>query len=330
MPKVSIIVPVYNVESKLRRCLDSIKHQDYSDFECILVDDGSSDISGNICDEYAHSDRRFKVLHQKNHGVSAARNAGLKVALGDWILFVDSDDWVSSQFISAFFNGSMADIVFQGLMKDSLQGSNPVLFEHNPTHVFVENLYYLEKKDLLGWCYNKMFRSSIIKENNICYPENISLREDAVFTLQVLCHANSITWRNVAYYHYVETVGSLMTKLRPYEELAICNDILYNLRCEVVRLHPYNEYAIWAKNEFFKYKATIVRYAFYRKYYLSRTIRYCLLKEITHMVLDIQGLGTTDQLIFKICRMPLPLYLKDTIINIIAKCHGHKYYKGQI
>lgn len=146
MPKVSIIVPVYNVESKLRRCLDSIKHQDYSDFECILVDDGSSDISGNICDEYAHSDRRFKVLHQKNHGVSAARNAGLKVALGDWILFVDSDDWVSSQFISAFFNGSMADIVFQGLMKDSLQGSNPVLFEHNPTHVFVENLYYLEKK----------------------------------------------------------------------------------------------------------------------------------------------------------------------------------------
>lgn len=102
MPKVSIIVPVYNVESKLRRCLDSIKHQDYSDFECILVDDGSSDISGNICDEYAHSDRRFKVLHQKNHGVSAARNAGLKVALGDWILFVDSDDWVSSQFISAF------------------------------------------------------------------------------------------------------------------------------------------------------------------------------------------------------------------------------------
>ena len=98
VPKISIIVPVYKVEQYLYRCLDSIVAQTFTDWECLLIDDGSPDDSGAICDEYAEKDSRFRVIHQKNSGVSAARNAGLAVARGEWIGFVDSDDWIEPDF----------------------------------------------------------------------------------------------------------------------------------------------------------------------------------------------------------------------------------------
>ena len=94
MPIISIIVPVYNTEAYLRRCLESILTQTFTDFECILIDDGSLDNCPMICDEYATKDNRIIVIHQKNSGVSIARNIGLNVAKGEWINFVDSDDWL--------------------------------------------------------------------------------------------------------------------------------------------------------------------------------------------------------------------------------------------
>ncbi|MDR2409141.1 MAG: glycosyltransferase, partial [Bacteroidales bacterium] len=93
MTVLSIIVPVYKVEPYLRRCIDSILAQTFTDFECILIDDGSPDGCPAICDEYAEKDKRIMVIHQENEGVSAARNAGLDIAKGEWIGFVDSDDW---------------------------------------------------------------------------------------------------------------------------------------------------------------------------------------------------------------------------------------------
>ena len=102
MPKVSIIVPVYNTEKYLARCIDSILAQTFTDFELILVNDGSKDNSGKICDEYAQKDSRIVVIHKENGGVSSARNKGIDVAQGEWISFVDSDDWISSDFLSSF------------------------------------------------------------------------------------------------------------------------------------------------------------------------------------------------------------------------------------
>ena len=102
MPKISIIVPVYQVEKYLRRCLDSIVAQTFTDWECILVDDGSPDNSGKICDEYAEIDNRFRVFHQENAGVSAARNKGLDVAKGEWITFVDSNDYIEEDYLQSF------------------------------------------------------------------------------------------------------------------------------------------------------------------------------------------------------------------------------------
>ena len=99
MAEVSIIVPVYQVESYLRKCLDSILAQTFTDFELILVDDGSTDRSGQICDEYAEMDERVKVIHQQNRGVAAARNNGIACANGDYLCFVDADDWIEDTMI---------------------------------------------------------------------------------------------------------------------------------------------------------------------------------------------------------------------------------------
>lgn len=103
-PKLSIIVPVYNVEHYVKRCLDSIKNQTFKDYECIIIDDGSKDSSGSICDEYAAMDDRFIVIHQENTGLSGARNAAMKIVRGDYIAFVDSDDWLASNAYSVLFS----------------------------------------------------------------------------------------------------------------------------------------------------------------------------------------------------------------------------------
>ena len=102
MPQISVIVPVYNVEPYLRQCVDSILNQTFTDFELLLVDDGSTDRSGAICDEYASLDARVKVFHTTNRGVSAARNLGIDKASAEWITFVDSDDWVEKSYLANF------------------------------------------------------------------------------------------------------------------------------------------------------------------------------------------------------------------------------------
>ena len=111
-PKISVIVPVYKAEAYLRRCVDSILAQTFQDFEVLLIDDGSPDRSGEICDEYARKDRRVRVFHKENGGVSSARNVGIEKALGTWIMFVDADDWLCADTISycsSFF--SEADLI---------------------------------------------------------------------------------------------------------------------------------------------------------------------------------------------------------------------------
>ena len=111
-PKVSIIVPIYNVELYLPRCIDSVLAQTFTDFELILVDDGSPDRCGLICDEYAEKDNRIRVIHQENQKASAARNAGLKIARGEWIAFIDPDDWIHKGYLQILLSGTQEDTDF--------------------------------------------------------------------------------------------------------------------------------------------------------------------------------------------------------------------------
>ena len=111
IPKISVIIPVYNTEKFLHRCIDSILTQTYTDFELLLIDDGSKDSSGSICDEYAEKDSRVRVFHKENGGVSSARNLGLDNAWGEWITFVDSDDYIEENFLKSFDGNLDADLV---------------------------------------------------------------------------------------------------------------------------------------------------------------------------------------------------------------------------
>lgn len=125
-PQISIVVPVYNVEKYLERCIDSILAQTFTDFELLLINDGSKDSSGLICDKYAEKDSRIRVFHKENGGVSRARNLGISNARGRWLCFIDSDDWVDKEYLHCFgdvFNYSDDIIVIQGMERiDGIQG----------------------------------------------------------------------------------------------------------------------------------------------------------------------------------------------------------------
>ena len=322
MDKVSIIVPVYNAEKTLVKCLESIHQQTWNNFECLLIVDGATDSSLSICNKFAASDQRFFVYSQKNMGVSAARNKGIDVSIGDWITFIDSDDWVSPQYLSSYFEGKLGDVIFQGIYRCSNSCKKQFLLERNIEGSFIDKAYSIEKGDLMGWTINKMFKASIIRNNKIHFPIGISLREDMIFTLTFLNAANSIEYRNVAYYNYVETEGSLMTRLRSYDELNTSNDTILNLRNSLVEKHPSAQYAEWFRSDFMKYKISYIRYAYYKKYRLERYLRYRILNDAKNVKLDKMDIGNTDKLIFIIVRSCMPVFIKDFFVNIIALLHG--------
>ena len=185
---VSIVIPVYNVEEYLRECVDSVLNQTYSDIEVILVDDGSTDQSGNICDEYAEMDSRIKVIHKKNGGVSAARNTGIDKAVGEYLLFVDSDDAIHSELVEAYMSNlsdriSLCDFDSdQEKWRQFQPEKDGIQIEQVERSAFMK-LFYM---DYMNVPFNKLFRADMIKENNIRFPEGKSLGEDLIFNLDYI------------------------------------------------------------------------------------------------------------------------------------------------
>ncbi len=197
-PKISIIVPVYNVEKYIRRCLDSIKEQTFTDWECICVDDGSPDNSGRICDEYAKKDSRFVVIHKKNGGVSSARNSGLNVAKGEWISFIDSDDWIEKETYESVIKvaeNNCVDLVQFGIV---IEKDEKIILEKSYKDGFVGDLS--ESFEPSAW--HKLFLRKIIYANNIRFPEGITLSEDRYFSFMCYLNASKIYSLNKCFYHY--------------------------------------------------------------------------------------------------------------------------------
>ena len=202
---ISVIIPVYNTEQYLRRCIDSVLAQTFQDFELLLIDDGSTDSSGAICDEYAAQDARVRVFHKENGGVSSARNVGLDHAQGEWITFADSDDYVFSCWLENFvLNTSGNDLVVQGF-----KTSYPYEFMNNKE---LHGVYYkgnckdglleLHKNRILGYLWVKLFRAEIIRNYRICFDTKISLMEDDKFILDYVAHANNMLSIEVVGYMY--------------------------------------------------------------------------------------------------------------------------------
>ena len=207
-PKISVIVPVYNVEQYLPRCIDSILAQTFTDFELLLIDDGSTDKSGDICDEYARKDPRIRVFHKPNGGVSSARNMGLDNAKGEWIAFVDSDDWVNEDFLANFIEVDTGeDLLCQGFCSPNWKDEGSAIITRPDKKYHKDDIFnfILDMYDntQLGYVWCKMFRRDVIEKNNILFIPEFSIREDMAFICKYCTCISSINNTSNIGYNYI-------------------------------------------------------------------------------------------------------------------------------
>lgn len=218
-PAVSIIVPVYNAQKSLVRCIESMINQEFTDFEAILVNDGSADESGAVCDEYAAKDSRIRVIHKENTGVSDSRNLAIEEARGEYIQFMDSDDWITTDATSLLYRAAkehscdmvIADfyrVVGQRVsQKGDIDNDTLMTREEYASHM-MENpadFYY-------GVLWNKFFKREIIQKYHLRMDKDISWCEDFMFNLEYIRHADSVYALGVPIYYYVKTKGSLVSQ----------------------------------------------------------------------------------------------------------------------
>lgn len=213
--RVSIIVAVYNVEKYIRRCLESLKSQTYSNIEVILVDDGSTDKSGLICDEYARKDSRFRVIHKENGGVSTARQIGLDAATGDYIIHADPDDYVDVKMIEELLTSAISTNVDMTTCDFYMDGK--YYKQHYKSSS--ELLKRLVEVSIICACWNVLVRRSFIVEHNIQFiPNWINQSEDFLFMSRLLVAGASAIHVNKAYYHYksnnLESLSNIKSKLK--------------------------------------------------------------------------------------------------------------------
>lgn len=229
MPEFSVIVPVYNAEEYLHRCIDSVLSQSFNDFEVILIDDGSADNSGVVCDEYAARDGRVKVIHQANNGVSSARNNGLKVASGNRVIFVDADDYIFSDYLQTV-NDIDADLV---MISFETNGDEGTIIEINQDYHIDDNkeLISIIKNHFILTVWAKVYAMSIIRKKKIAFDESLNYGEDTLFTntyIKQIKTASSTSY--IGYYHTVYS-STTLSQYRLNKPLTERIDYLNKLIC---------------------------------------------------------------------------------------------------
>ncbi len=248
-PKVSVIVPIYNVERYLDRCMQSLLSQTLKDIEIILVDDESPDNCPAMCDEYARIDSRIKVIHKKNGGLGFARNSGLEIASGEFVAFVDSDDYVDLKMFEVLYNEASSrklDVLFCNFFELKKDGQIKEIIEVK------KNEFYETKEDIFNFLLNMIgaepsyyndrrysmsvwhgiYKYSVIHNNKIIFPtEREMISEDVIFHILFLSQSNNIGYLTNCFYYYCENPTSLTNIYRfdRYERYKI-------LHCEIVRL----------------------------------------------------------------------------------------------
>lgn len=233
MKLVSIIVPIYNVEKYLAKCLESLIQQTLKDIEIILINDGSKDNSLDICMQYAKKDSRIKIVDKVNEGVAIARNIGIEMAEGEYIGFVDPDDWIEPEMYEALYNKlshSEYPICICNYYKDSGHSSSPKIFGFNKKNLIPADTF--DKREviehiigpmigmddilprynvyIMGCVWRCLYRKSFIEENQIRFEPGISIMEDLVFNVQALLKSEGICVEEGIWYHYVQHSASVL------------------------------------------------------------------------------------------------------------------------
>lgn len=264
MVLVSVIVPVYKVEKFLCRCVDSILNQTYSEFELILVDDGSPDDCPRMCDEYAKKDNRVRVIHQSNAGQSGARNAGLEVCKGDYIYFCDSDDWIEPDLL---------ELAVEKIVSEDADMIRFQCFTHYDDISYTSSFSFCEDSMCLdndegrldficnsllsykiGWemCL-ALYKANTLLTNNIRFPSGINIAEDLFINVMDTVYANKITFLDKPLYHYCMREDSTMGLAKGRIRLNACNELAYRLyqeiQSEFIKSHFYRIHNIMILNE---------------------------------------------------------------------------------
>ena len=210
MPKISVVIPVYNAEKYLVRCLECLQHQTFTDFEVICVNDGSSDNSGDILDEFAKSDKRFSVIHKKNAGVSAARNDGIWAARGEYIHFMDADDVIDREYYAEMItSANHADMICYGFVSNSKYSSN-LLYTRKRTVYSIFGKLFWSQALIKSFVWRYLFRTDFIKKNKLLFDTSLISQEDAIFVLDALAIANSLVIVPGVNYHYIFNENSAL------------------------------------------------------------------------------------------------------------------------
>lgn len=217
--RISIIVPVYNAERYLPKCLDSIASQSFSDFEVLLIDDGSSDASADICDSYCARDPRFKVQHIPNGGVSNARNLALQRASGEWVLFIDSDDTIEPDTLSMVEQGEGCDLIQFGYNR-VCNGNVTYRSPLPDSSITLRGEEYCQEDYYHSGICGYFIRRSIIAEHNILFPKHIRYGEDQVFILHLLLHAKVCRVVSRHCYNYLDNPTSAMNSAWSWQRIA--------------------------------------------------------------------------------------------------------------
>ena len=217
---ISIIIPVYKVEKYLEKCIESVLKQTYTNLQIILVDDGSPDNCGKICDEYAKKDSRIEVIHKANGGLSDARNVGISNANGEYIQFIDADDYTANNMLEDLVNIARMynpDVIVNGIEKineknESVGKISPIFDGMTDIDKFMENFAEVQKQTgIYGYVHNKFIRKSIIENNNLLFDKDIWLAEDLDFCLDLYKNISNIYFCKDIYYYYLQEAENSST-----------------------------------------------------------------------------------------------------------------------
>lgn len=251
--KYSVIVPIYNREKSIKKCVDSILRQSEKDFELILVDDGSTDNSLKICKDFEKTDNRIIVIHKENGGVSSARNAGIDVARGKYVVFVDSDDYVDNNYLE-ILSSKDADLVISGVIFESTQNKFDLLNEFalldEKLIVDFFNQYYSLQ------CCSKKYDRNIIKKNNLRFDTSIYYGEDALFCAKYVNRCKTISYIQAYTYHYCDIFSNSLSKIDKFDFIKQYNMVqqyIYNEFKDKIKIKNFliNKY-IWYSEKTFK------------------------------------------------------------------------------
>lgn len=274
--KFSVIIPVYNAERYLKECINSIIIQTYKNFELILVNDGSTDNSEEICQNYIKNDKRIKLINQKNSGVSSARNVGIKESTGALILFVDSDDSLEKDAIQTIVNNfDNNDLLCYGYKEVYRDYYNDVFSNNNlnSKDLFLKSVYLT--KEVGGYLWNKCFKADIIKKNKILFDTTLHYCEDLVFVTEYLKFCNKIHYLNKTLYMYRMRKSSVsynffckknITLLNSYKKLIddnndveISNKLKYNYLISYYKLKKLIPKNFYINNDIIKNEKNILK-----------------------------------------------------------------------